>query len=272
MTERVHLFHNMPQGMCHSVHLCGVCDLDMRHMHPDYVAYAVGICGLCISGGPKHISGWYVLFYVHYVRNVLGYEVLICVLCGAGMRVMRQSECTGQQSLTTIFPHPLSLELENIHSNSFRFLQTCVHLRPKNTLDIQLYHKNTMRKRENKPLLKSVVPFDSHWPTHMHLGRMIGALHGGYHHANSDFKFIKEQCNSWRSSEIQVWRTACSTQPCSGYTSKQNLGVSKQHYRCPHGPKRKGAPSNGDQGEQHGTMTHATLATMFFWWRIQDGS
>ena len=76
--------------MCHYVHLCGVCDLDMRHMCPDYVAYAVGICGLCISGGPKHISGWYVLFYVHCVRNVLGmrfgyvcYAVQVCGLCGS---------------------------------------------------------------------------------------------------------------------------------------------------------------------------------------------
>ena len=96
-----------------------------------------------------------------------------------------------QQSLTTIFPHPLSLELEDIHNNSFRFLQTWVHLRPNNTMDIQFYHKNTVRKEEHKPLLKSVVPFDSHWPKHMHLGRVIGALHGVYHHVNSDFNVHK---------------------------------------------------------------------------------
>mgnify|MGYP003329331465 CR=1 FL=1 len=77
-----------------------------------------------------------------------------------------------------------------IHNNAFQFLQTFTTIR-NGTLDIQFYHKNTHRQAQSQTLLKNVVPFDSHWPTHIHTGRVLGALHSIAHHVNSNASVLK---------------------------------------------------------------------------------
>ena len=92
--------------------------------------------------------------------------------------------------LHDMYPNPLQLEEEAIHNNAFRFLQTFTTIR-NGTLDIQFYHKNTHRQAQSQTLLKNVVPFDSHWPTHIHTGRVLGALHSIAHHVNSNASVVK---------------------------------------------------------------------------------